>query len=66
MIKSVPSNKESPFDNFLMKLFKNSLYIYPEKLTNIISECLSNGRFPDTLKKAGITATFEKGIDNEK
>ena len=65
-MKSPPSNKESPFDNVITKLFKNSLHIYSEKLTDIFNECLSNSKFPDILKRADITAIFEKGNDNEK
>ena len=45
---------------------KNSIHIYSEKLTNIFNECLINGKFPDTLKRADVTPIFKKGKDNEK
>ena len=45
---------------------KNSIHIYSEKLTNIFNECLINGKFPDTLKRADVTPIFKKGNDNEK
>ena len=45
---------------------KNSIYIYSEKPTNIFNECLINGKFPDTLKRADVIPIFEKGHDNEK
>ena len=47
-------------------MIKNSIHIYSEKLTNIFNECLINGKFPDTLKRADVTPIFKKGNDNEK
>ena len=44
---------------------KNSIHIYSEKLTNIFNECLINGTFPNTLKRADVTPIFQKGSDNE-
>ena len=40
--------------------------MYSEKLTNIFNECLINGKFPGTLKRAHVTPIFKKGNDNEK
>ena len=31
-----------------------------------MNECLINGKFPDTLKRADVTPIFKKGNDNEK
>ena len=45
---------------------KNSIHIYSEKPTNIFNECLINGKFPDTLKRADVIPIFEKGHDDEK
>ena len=44
---------------------KNPINIFSEKLTNILNECLVNGKFPDTLKKSDVTPIFKKGNDNE-
>ena len=49
-----------------MKILENSIHIYSKKLTNIFNECLINGKFPDTLKRADVTPIFKKGNDNEK
>ena len=49
-----------------MKIFKNSIQFYSDKLTNIFNECLINGMFPDILKRADVTPIFKKGNDNEK
>ena len=49
-----------------MKILKNSIHIYSEKLTNIFNECLMNGKIPDTFKRADVTPIFKKGNDNEK
>ena len=49
-----------------VKILKNSIHIYSEKLTNIFYECLINGKFPDTLKRADVTSIFKKRNDNEK
>ena len=65
-IKSLPSNKASQMEDIPIKILKNSIYIYSEKLTNIFNECLINGKFPDTLKRADASPIFEKGSDNEK
>ena len=65
-IKSLSSNKESPIENIPIKILKNSIHIYSEKLANIFNECLINGKFPDTLKRADVTPIFKKGNDNEK
>ena len=51
---------------FLLKILKNSMHIYSEKLTNIFNECLINGKSPDTFKRVDYTVTFKKGNDNEK
>ena len=60
------SNKASLIEDIPIKILKNSINIYSEKLTNIFNECLINGRFPDTLKRADVTPVFKKGNDNEK
>ena len=65
-IKSLSSNKASPIEDIPIKILKNSIHIYSEKLTNIFNECLINGKFPDTLKRADVTPIFKKGNDNEK
>ena len=66
MIKSLSSNKASRIEDILIKILKNSIHIYSEKLTNIFNECLINGKFPNTLKKIDVTPIFKKGNDNEK
>ena len=60
------SNKASLIEDIPIKILKNSIHIYSEKLTNIFNECLINGKFPDTLKRADVTPIFKKGNDNEK
>ena len=60
------SNKASPIKDITIKILKSSIHIYSEKLTNIFNECLINGKFPDTLKRADVTPIFKKGNDNEK
>ena len=65
-IKSVCSNKASPIEDFPIKILKNLIHIYSEKLTKIFNECLINGKFSDTLKRANDTPTFKNESDNEK
>ena len=65
-IKSVSSNKASPIEDIPIKILKNSIHIYSEKLTNIFNECLINVNFPDTLKRADVSPIFKKGNNNEK
>ena len=65
-IKFRPSKKAFSFDDILIKVLKNSIHIYLDKLTSIFNGCLINGKFPDTLKRADFTLIFEKGNDNEK
>ena len=65
-IKSLSSNKASPIEDIPIKILKNSIHIYSEKLTNIFNECLINGKFPDTLKRAEVTPIFKKGKNIEK
>ena len=65
-IKSLSSNKASLIEDIPIKILKNSIHIYSEKLTNIFNECLINGKFSDTLKRADVTPIFKKGNDNEK
>ena len=66
MIKSLSSNKASPVEDIPINIIKNLIHIYSEKLTNIFNECLINGKFLDTLKRAHVTPIFKKGNDNEK
>ena len=47
-IKSLSSNKASPVEDIPIRILKNSIHIYSEKLTNIFNGCLINGTFPDT------------------
>ena len=65
-IKSLSSNKASLIEDIPIKILKNSIHIYSEKLTNIFNECLINGKFSDTLKRADVTPIFKKGNNNEK
>ena len=44
----------------------NSIRICSEKLTNIFSECLINGKFPETIKREDVTPILKKGNGNEK
>ena len=66
MIKSLSNNKASLIEDILIKILKISIHIYSEKLTNIFNECLINGKFPGTLKRADVIPNFKKGNDNEK
>ena len=65
-IKSLSSNKASPTEDIPIKILKSLIRIYSEKLTNIFNECLINGKFPDTLKRAEVTPIFKKGKNIEK
>ena len=47
-IKSLSSNKASPVEDIPIRILKNSIHIYSEKLTNIFNDCLINGKFPNT------------------
>ena len=60
-IKSLSSYKASPIEDIPIKTLKNSIHIYPEKLINIVNECLINGKFPNILKRADVTPIFKKG-----
>ena len=64
-IKPLSSNKASPVEDIPIKILKNSIQIYSEKLASIFNECLINGKFLDTLKRADVTLIFKKGNDNE-
>ena len=57
-IKSLSSNKASLIEDIPIKILKNSIHVYSEKLTNIFNECLINGKFPDTLKRADVNPIF--------
>ena len=59
-IKSLSSNKASPIEDIPIKILKNSIHIYSEKLTNIFNEYLINGKFPNTLKRGDVTPIFKK------
>ena len=51
---------------FQLKIVINSIRICSEKLTNIFSECLINGKFPETMKREDVTSILKKGNGNEK
>ena len=55
---SLSSNKASPVEEIPIKILKNSIHIYSEKLTNFFNECVINGNFHDTLKRADVTPNF--------
>ena len=59
-IKSLSSNKASPIEDIPIKILKNSIHIYSEKLTNIFNECLINGKFPGILE-IDVTLISKKG-----
>ena len=64
-IKSLYSDKASPIEDIPIKILKNSIHIYSEKLANIFNEFLINGKFSDTLKR-DVTPILKKGNHNEK
>ena len=66
VIKSLSSNIASPVEDIPIKILKNSMHIYSEKLNNIFNECLINGKILDLLKRADVTPVFKKGNDNGK
>ena len=65
-IKSLSSNKASLIEDIPIKILKNSIHIYSEKLTNIFNECLISETFPETSKRADVTPIFKKGNNNKK
>ena len=44
----------------------NSVYIYCQIPTNIFSDCVESGKFPDILKYADITPVFKRGDPTDK
>ena len=64
-IKSSSRNKASPIEDIPIKILKNSIHVCSKELTKIFNECLINGNFSDTLKRANVTLIF-KGSNNEK
>ena len=44
-----------------VKIMFNLVHIYSQVLTNIFSDCVKSGNFPDILKYTDITSVFEKG-----
>ena len=70
-ITSLSSNKTSPIEDISIKIFKNLIHIYSEKLfnkfsTNIFNKFLISRKFPDTLKGAHVTLIFKKGSNKGK
>ena len=49
-----------------IKVLKNSILIYSEKLTNIFNKFLINGKFPETLKRENATSILKKWDDDDK
>ena len=66
IIKDLKNNKAADRD-IPLKLLKECGFTY-EKLTNYINNSLSEGLFPDSLKKANITPVHKKNnpLDKEK
>ena len=60
-IKSLSSSKASPIKDIPIKILKNSIHIYSEKLTNIFYEFLIKGKFPETLKRANVSSIVNEG-----
>ena len=58
VIKSLPKNKATVFKDIPMKVIKNAAHVYSHRLTIIFNNCITIGKFPDTLKYAGITPRF--------
>ena len=44
-----------------VKIMVNLVHVYSQVLTNIFSDCVKSGNFPDILKYTDITSVFEKG-----
>ena len=58
IIKSLPKNIAAVFKNVPMRIIKNAAHVYSHRLTMIFSNCIRNGKFPDTLKYPDITLVF--------
>ena len=48
------------FKDIPMRIIKISAHVYFQRLANIFSNCIKNGKFQDILKYAAITPNFLK------
>ena len=60
-ITNLDANKSTKSDCPTIKLIKQSVDIITPTITKVFNKCISEGVFPETLKKAEITPIFKKG-----
>ena len=58
IIKSLPKNIAAVFKNVPMRIINYAAHVYSHRLKMIFSNCIRNGKFPDTLKYPDITLVF--------
>ena len=61
IIQNLDSSKTTVFKSIPIKIFKNHVNAFAEKLTNLINHCILGCRSPDKLKYADISPAFKKG-----
>lgn len=61
IINNMPMNKLPGSDGIGMNVIKNSKYTLAPILTEILNNCISEGIYPDCLKKSIITLVYKKG-----
>jgi len=65
IIKSLPSETSSGYDEIPLKILKISMPLIASPLTYLGNICISKGRFPARLKYLQIIPIFKKGNKTE-
>ena len=63
---NLSSKKATRKGDIPAKILKDSLIVYTNELTTIISNCLKDGLFPNELKLADVSPVFKKDDDLNK
>ena len=61
LIKELPGNKACVSTDIPVSVFKKSVSVYIEKLTDHFNNCIRCGTFPEILKKSEVTPVLKKG-----
>ena len=65
-INSSDTSKSTQSEDIPFKIIKDNADIFANFILQNFNKCIIDGKFPDQLKKAGVSPVFKKGNHNNK
>ena len=66
LANSLDTSKSTQSEEFPFKIIKDNIDIFVNFILRSFNICIIDGKFPDQLKKTGVSPVFKKGNHNDK